>query len=428
MRRAITRAVARCALGVTLCAAAPASAQTGGVESSSGFTAAFGDFTLRVLPYVQGQYEQHQNSEGELASDGTRLLNQDRFLVRRGRLLVGLDHRWAQLVFELDASTANGPAVGVRQAEASLRLPPRDGRSPAMLTLGMFRTPFGYEVLRSARDREFMENALVAQAFFPGESDLGARAQGALGWFRYALAVVNGHPIDEARFGGAAPLAPSDVVGRVGVDLRGETRRFTAGVSALGGRGFHPGTPQGVDMLGVRDVSESGVLTPDDLTLIQGRAQVRSQSFSRFAVGVDASFEARLGERHGVHVWAEAMFGQNMDRGVFVSDPVGNGFDLRGAGVVLGATATLFRWGLVGARFDWYNPNVDSTANAAGRVVVAPRDVATVSALAGVQVPGTGTRLVAQYDVVRDHLALGADGLPTDLRNDRFTLRLQVSP
>ncbi len=398
-------------------------------EASSGFTLPLGAFTLRLLPYIQAQYEAHQESEGELSSDGTRLLNLDRFVLRRGRFVIGLDHRWTQLVLELDVNTVRGVAFGVRQAEATLRLPPRgDGTSPAALTLGMFRTPFGYEVPRSARDRVFMENSVVAQAFFPGESDLGARAQGAVGWFRYALAVVNGHPVDEPRFGAQAPLSPRDVVGRVGVDVRTPSVRVTAGLSALGGAGFHAGTPQGVDGLGVRDANESGVLTPDDLVLLQGRAAVRSQSFARFAAGADASVEARLGSRATLHAFVEGVFGQNMDRALFVSDPVANGFDLRGLGLVAGASASLWRYALVGARVDWYNPNVDGTASVAGRVVVAPRDILTVSLLAGVQIPGTGARLVAQYDVVRDHLALGADGMPTDLANDRFTLRAQVSP
>jgi hypothetical protein len=399
------------------------------VEASSGFTFPLGGFTLRILPYIQAQYENHQDSEEQLSADGRRLLNQDRFLVRRGRLVVGLEHRWTQLLLEFDVNTVQGVAVGVRQAEATVRLPPdADGRSPAALTLGLFRTPFGYEVLRSARDRVFAENSTVAQAFFPGESDVGARAAGAIGWFRYSVALVNGHPLDEPRFGAQSPIAPRDFVGRLGVDVRRPALRATVGVSALGGSGFHPGTPQGVDALGVRDANESGVLTPDDLVLLQGRAAVRSQTFARFAAGVDASLEANFGPRVRLHTYLEAMFGQNMDRGLFIADPVAYGFDLRGLGVVASATATLFDRAVVGARFDWYNPNVDSTASQAGRVVIAPRDLWTLSALAGVALPGTATRLIAQYDLVRDHLALGRDGLPTDLANNRFTLRLQVSP
>ena len=398
-------------------------------ETANGFAFPIGAFTLRLLPYLQAQYENHQESEDQLSADGRRELNQDRFLLRRGRVVIGFEHRWAQMVLELDVNTTSGVAFGIRQAEASLRLPPNDrGLSPAMVTVGMFRTPFGYETPRSARDRVFTENSVAAQAFFPGESDLGARVQGALGWFRYAVAVVNGHPIDEPKYGATAPISPRDVVGRVGVDLRAGTTHVTAGLSALGGAGFHAGTPQGTDTLGVRDTSENGVLTPDDLVLIQGRAAVRSQTFARFAAGADATVEARLGRRATLHAYAEAMFGQNMDRGLFISDPVLLGYDVRGLGVVAGATVLLFDRALVGARVDYYDPNVDSTASQAGRVVIAPRSILTESVLVGFQVPGTACRLVAQYDLIQDHLALGTDGLPTDLANNRFTLRVQVSP
>ena len=239
---------------------------------------------------------------------------------------------------------------------------------------------------------------------------------------------IRDSPLDEPVYGGRAPTAPRDVVGRLGVDVRSERVRLTAGISALGGSGFHAGSPQGVDTLGVRNTSETGTLTPDDLALIQGRAAVRSQNFARFAAGADVAVDARLAANVSLYAWLEGAFGQNMDRGLFFTDPVVTGYDLRGLGLVAGATATLFSRALVGLRVDWYNPNVDGTTSVAGRIVVAPRDVFTVSALAGVQVPGTATRLVAQYDVVRDHLALGTDGLPTDFANNRFTLRLQVSP
>lgn len=398
-------------------------------ETGGGFRFRLGDFVLRLLPYLQGEYQWNQQSENELSSDGTRLLNLDRFLLRRGRFVVGVEHRWMAALLELDASTTNGPAFSVRQAEATLRFPvPLEQPAPAMVTLGMFRTPFGYEVLRSARDREFMENSTVMSAFFPGESDLGVRVQGQVSWLRYALALVNGVPIDSPRYAAQAPVAPRDLVGRVGVDTRGEGWRLAAGFSAAGGSGFHPGSPQGQDALGVRDANESGTLQADSLVLLQGRSQVASSSFARFAAGLDASLYVRPVRPLWLHAYAEGVFGQNMDRALFVSDPVVTGFDVRALGLVGALTASLYDIGLLGVRVDWYNPNVDGRIVRGGRTLVSSQDVLTASFLAGVQVPGTAARLVAQFDLVRDHLALGANGLPTDLANNRFTIRLQVSP
>ena len=36
-------------------------------------------------------------------------------------------------------------------------------------------------------------------------------------------------------------------------------------------------------------------------------------------------------------------------------------------------------------------------------------------------------RLVFQYDIVRDKLGRDEAGIPTDLKNDRMTVRLQVN-
>ncbi len=94
-----------------------------------------------------------------------------------------------------------------------------------------------------------------------------------------------------------------------------------------------------------------------------------------------------------------------MDRGLFISDPVAYGFDLRGLGVIAGVSATLFDRAVVGARFDWYNPNVDSTASQAGRVVVAPRDLWTVDLP-----PNLAFRAVADF----------ASDLPLDARDILF--------
>jgi len=51
--------------------------------------------------------------------------------------------------------------------------------------------------------------------------------------------------------------------------------------------------------------------------------------------------------------------------------------------------------------------------------------VRTYSPLIGVVLPQRA-RLVFQYDFIRDAFARDARGVPTDLRNNQWTLRLQV--
>jgi hypothetical protein len=388
-----------------------------------------GGFRVRLGGYVQGQFQTQEESEEQLSADGRGLLNGDRFSLRRGRLLLSAERDFAEMLLELDANTTRGVQLGVRQAEATLRYmgPNASAEVPLVaLTLGLFRTPFGYETVRSARDRVWMENSLVAQAFFPGESDLGVRLRGGLSWFRYAFAVTNGHPLDEPRFGAQAPTRPSDFMGRVGFDITTGETRVSGGVSALVGNGFHPGTPATKDTLVVRDVTETGATTPQSIQLVPGRAATPSQTFGHWATGADFQLSARPLRAWRFSLQGEVYFGQNMDRGFAIADPVSTGFDVREFGAVLSYTQELFDWVLMGARLEYYNPNADSVARQGGRLVASPQDVLTASFLAGLQLPRSQTRLVVQYDAISDHLALGEDGLPRDLRNNRLFVRLQV--
>jgi hypothetical protein len=401
-----------------------------------GMTVSVAGFRIGLAGYIQAEYQHHDESENELSTDGMRLLNQDRFLIRHARVLLNIERDWAQLLLEPEVNTVKGTTFSVRQAEATLRymgpasLAPRNGgpREPLVaLTIGMFRTPFGYETLLSARERVWMEQSLAQQAFFPGESDLGVRLRGALGWFRYSVALVNGHPIDEARFGGQAPTQPSDVVGRLGFDAGSTRVHFTGGVSALAGNGFHPGTPATKDMLVVRDVNQSGTLTGQSLQLIPGRAATPSQTFAHWAGGLDLELSARPSRSFAFSAYAEGYVGQNMDRSVYVADPITTGFDLREFGFAVGYSQTLLDLVLMGLRVDYYNPNADAVGRQGGQLVTTSAAIFTTSFLLGVQVPHTQSRLVAQYDLVRDSLAVGDDGLPHDLANNRFTLRLQAA-
>jgi hypothetical protein len=406
----------------------PASASAGDPPvPAAGLGFRVAGFEGRLSAYLQAQYERHEQSEDQLAADGRALLNQDRFLLRRGRIMLTAARPYVEMVFELDANTANGPQFAIPQAEATLRYPAAGAVPAVALSAGVFRTPFGFETQESARDRVFSEPSTAQQAFFPGQSDLGVRLRGGASWFRYALALVNGHPIDEPVYGSRAPTASGDVVLRLGVDTGGGTYCFRAGVSALAGTGFHPGTAATKDSLTVRDLTESGALTPQSLQLVPGRAAVPSQSFAHWAAGLDVSLAMRFNALARLWLYGELYVGQNIDRGLYVADPIATGVDVRQLGFVLGATQLLGNALLLGLRAEYYDPAIDATGRQGGRVVLQPRSLVMGSFLAGFQVPDTQTRVILQYDSILDHLALGRDGSTTDLANNRLTARVQVA-
>lgn len=390
--------------------------------------------------YVQTQYENHQDSQDQLQQGGA-LLNQDRFLVRRGRLRFDAAWQWAELALELDGSTTRGPIFGVRRAEASLlvRGRPFDGTVTsrgdvrdvvpplAMLTAGVTEIPFGFELTDSSRNRLFMERSAASLAFFPGEPDVGVRLSGGIGFFRYALAVLNGEPLDDRTTSRPArdPNAAKDFVARFGAEGNAtRALRLSGSISALRGTGFHAGTEATKNRAEWRDLNENNSIDTGEVTAVPGSAATPSENFARWAVGLDV--QARLHTPIGqTMIYAAAVAATNLDRGFFVADPVATGIDIRHLSFYAAGVQEIKEYGFVGLRVDYYDPNADFFDARAGKLIPTSQAVTTISPLVGLQLPGIA-RLSFQYDVVRDALGRDAWGVPADLRNDHWTIRLQV--
>jgi hypothetical protein len=378
--------------------------------------------------YAQGQYLASGASQDQLQQGGA-LLNEDQFVVQRARLRADRRWTWAALSLELDGNTRNGLSFGIRRAEASLLWDREGNGAPVlMLTAGLFYVPFGYELPASARNRFFMERSLASTAFFPGQGDVGVRLAGSWRFLRYAVALTNGEPISEStsRPYRGDPNAAKDLVARVGVDTAPASRlRIAGGVSFLDGKGFHAGSSATKNGTVWVDGNEDGIIQSSELTPVIGASATPSANFRHWAVGADLRLTVttplgltRLG--------GEVIVGSNLDRGLFVADPIANGnLDVRQLGFYASLVQDVFSWGLVGFRIDLYNPNADVRDTRAGLLLPANQTITTLSPIIGARV-GERTRLVVQYDRVQDNLARDQLGVPTDLKNDQLTARLQV--
>jgi hypothetical protein len=197
-----------------------------------------------VTGYLQAQLGTTKSRKTKSAGGGT--LNQNRFLVRRGRIKIAREWDYSSVMMELDGNTTKGPSFSLWHAEASVLL--RGGKpapAPALvkLTAGIFDAPFGYELLESPRTRWFTERTVQSRAFFPSEPDLGARLSGQIGWLRYAFAFMNGNPLGEpTSFAGQDPNNHKDFVGRVGAVVPVDDFEVSVGASVLNGQGFIKGT------------------------------------------------------------------------------------------------------------------------------------------------------------------------------------------
>jgi hypothetical protein len=294
-----------------------------------------------------------------------------------------------------------------------------------MVTGGLFDVPFGGELVESPRYRPFMERSLASRALFPGEPDLGARLSVSWKFLRLSAAFVNGEPIDESNsFALRDPNKAKDFVFRAGLDARPkDTLHLTGGLSGLTGSGFHSGSDVSKGYVEWRDLNEDGQVQQYELTPIIAATADPSASFARWATAIDAA--ASLEWKWGTtSLSTELVLATNLDRGFLPSDPTVLGIDAREFGWHVRLVHEFEKWAIVGVRFDQYNPSIDFFDKRKGKLIGAVQTVSTVSPLIGFKVPHA--RVFVQYDVIIDKLARGLDGVPTDLRNDTFTARLQV--
>lgn len=376
--------------------------------------------------YIQAQYASSQLSEDQIQQGGTPF-NRDQFSLRSARLRLEQGYEFTAYGFELDASTNRSSVLSIRRAEATLLYRgDNDDLAPPIIALsaGVIDLPFGFEVAESVRTRLFMERSVASSALFPTQNDVGLRLFGAWKFARYAFALVNGEP-----FGGSSwpsdPNSAKDLIGRLG----GEgyvTDHFalSGGASFAFGKGFHAGRPAVKDSLFWRDDNQDGIATSAEIVGLTGTSASASSNFERFALGVDVEvhFVSPLGSSR---LYGEAYVASNHDRGLFVSDPVVTGVDVRQWGGYAALSQDITEYAVVAFRAELYNPNADVFDQRRGAFLPANQSIVTLSPAVGLALPRRA-RLLAQYDFIDDYLARDPIGVPKDAKNNQWTVRLQV--
>jgi len=402
---------------------------------------------IQLSGYVHADWIVHRESSVDQLTPDGQPLNEDRFLLRRARLRGERDAGYFHGVVELDANTVTGFQVRPIDAEATFKwpanrpyartpwaidpaasakpLPPYDGPW-FMVTAGLFRTPFGFEVQEAERQRPFLERSTMSNALFPQSFDLGLRVVGGYRIARWSFAIMNGEPIGSRSFPGRDPNQSKDLVFRVGgATPLFEWLKFEGGVSGLSGRGFHRGLPATADQIQWQDAnSDRAVNNVGEITVIPGQPSTPSQNFKRFAVGADLRARIAIPVLGALDLRAEIVRGSNLDRGLLISDPVAAARDLRQLGFYLGVSQEVTQWGFVGVRWDKYDPDADAREQEPFRVVLRDAAVETWSFNATGRL-GIG-RLIAQYDHRTNRQGRDAAGRPTTLADDSFTLRAEV--
>jgi hypothetical protein len=265
-----------------------------------------------------------------------------------------------------------------------------------------------------------MSNELIPQSY-----DLGLRVMGGYKLVNYAFAILNGDPIGESTFPGRDPNKSKDLSFRIGASEEIiDGLRLDAGFSGLNGRGFSKGNPQTKDQLVWRDQNEDGQVTATELQVLPGSPATPSQGFRRFALGADVRVHVAMPVLGELVLRAELVRAKNLDRGTFVADPIVSSRDLRETGWYVGFSQEITRWGMIGVRYDTFDPDADARDQRPFALVPKDSSLSTWAFMGALRYKKA--RLIAEYDHRTSSLGRDTTGAPTTLEDDSFTLRAVV--
>jgi hypothetical protein len=277
--------------------------------------------------------------------------NNDFFRLRRARLKIELEpNEYSRFVMEIDPTLTGGPdnATGTiaRNVEADGIIHWGEGVE-TVVGMGIFKIPYGWEVLQSDADRPFIERSWWEQNVTPGEFDTGAKAYTTALDHRLTAqaAVINGTTQGEKTFS----LLPDtnqgkDVLARVNYNFG----PFDVGTSGYYGQG-----------------SETNL------------AQMAFKQFPRMAWNVEAGLHHRFLELGATRLLGEFNIAQNMDRGVKYGAlglpglptpasniPGGSVTNRDEIGGFIRLEQDITRWSTLAFRWDYYSPDYSITNSA----------------------------------------------------------------
>lgn len=355
-----------------------------------------------------------ERSSDELDATTRLPLNEQRFVIRRARVRLEVDYGLVGGGLELDGNTNDGLSLRLLTAEAFLRWPSAAKRPLAELVVGLLKVPFGAETPSKVRARLFHDAPLFVRAFFPGEYDLGVQLRGGWRILRYSVAAMNGDPVSEPRFGARDPTSSKDLMARLGVEL-GETLRLEAGASLLWGEGLHAGAAATKDTLSWTDANGDGLVDPAELRGVLGTAGTPSSTFRRYGAGGDLKLRLALAPDFETTAFGELIWGENLDRGTTIADPVTAKRALHELGLAFGVVQELGPWATLGLRIDRYAGDLEIPR-------LATTNYTFIAAVHWSSIAGLSLQYVHQENALKQ----GSDGGYSRLPADTFGIRAKL--
>ncbi len=314
-------------------------------------------------------------------ADGTTT-NGTFFRLRRTRLVAEYTTDHMRLTIDLDPNLSGGSIPGSGTIGRTVEAVGIAKLTPAIteeFAMGIFKVPFGFEVMQNDADRPFIERSWGEQNMFPAEFDTGVRTKVTAldSKLQAHAAVLNGVTIGEKTFTAVPDLNHGkDVAGRANYDF---------GPADVGASGYY-GTGQNVDA-----------------------KNLAFKQFTRWAVNMEAALHHTFLPKFGqTKLFGEITYGENMDRGTkysFALPQIQSSIDAKAAcgnraGEACAELAYFVRleqditqWATAGMRFDSYTTDLSlgrNSRNAFGFL--------------GVVHFTKGLQLMAEYDYAEDDI------------------------
>jgi hypothetical protein len=414
---------------------------------------------IKINGYVQAQF-QLADSAGQSSFNGGNFAPGDkaRFMIRRGRLRVQynsqMDDRGLSLgevMYQLDFTER-----GVRLMDAYVKLSERK-LGWFSLTMGMQNRQFGFEMPQSSGVRETPERGRMSQILFPNERDLGAMLTinphkfSPLHSLRMDLMLVNGNsspPVTSLRnTSGVYQLlgdvsetdSKKDFIGRFSFahSNKEETVKYGLGTSFYSG-GWRIDTVNAFET--ARD--SAGVLGYKKVTLKddQKTLAIVDRGYShREYLGMDGQLSFTWWP--GLTTF-RAEYIQGFQPG---SSSSSNSFNSTYTGL-----SDVYTRQFNGAyfyflqniretplqtviKYDWFDPNTEVSGDEIGKTV---GDGLTKTGAGDIKFSTLGvglvyrwestTRIMAYYDFVTNETSSNLSNYTRDIKDNQFTLRIQV--
>ncbi len=401
---------------------------------------------IKISGYIQAQFQYADSSGQQSFNGGNFPVGTDkRFAVRRGRIKFQYDSQpcekgWStsQYVLQFDV-TEKG--LTIKDAYAKFTDPYIGWFS---LTTGMQNRPFGYEIVYSSNLRESPERGRMSQIIFPGERDLGAMVTiqapkiSRWNWIKLDIGMFNGTGARGPGLDASDFDKFKDVIGRLSISRASRNERIKYGIGVSGYYGGFRIDSLNVYQAGVDSNGVNGfVVKTKAVDNWNGGNIATRKSALRSYMGIDAQFS--IDWKPGITtIRAEYIMGQQPGfSGTTASPAAVNTSDIyirnfNGAYFYFLQNIMQSPFQVI-LKYDWYDPNTKWKANEIGSKVT-PGTKASNATDLKYSTYGFGlayrwdanVKITAYYDVVQNEKTENLVVYKNDLKDNVFTLRVQV--